>query len=65
MGAYVAAPQHRPGWIRVDRLLGEHGINGDTPRERREFQARIEARRTAEEDELALAPFRRGWCLGN
>jgi hypothetical protein len=21
---YLAAPQHRPAWLRVDRLLGEH-----------------------------------------
>ena len=31
-GAYAAAPEHRPSWIRVDRLLGEHGIQQDTPR---------------------------------
>jgi len=24
--AYLAALEHRPSWIRVDRLLGEHGI---------------------------------------
>ena len=27
---YLAAPEHRPGWIRVDRLLGEHGIGQDS-----------------------------------
>jgi hypothetical protein len=32
-GAYLAAPAHRPGWIRVDRLLGEHGIQGDKARD--------------------------------
>ncbi len=24
-GWYLAAPEHRPEWMRVDRLLGEHG----------------------------------------
>ena len=28
---YLAAPEHRPAWIRVDRLFGEHGIQQDTP----------------------------------
>jgi REP element-mobilizing transposase RayT len=23
---YLAAQKHRPSWLRVDRLLGEHGI---------------------------------------
>ena len=27
---YLAAPEHRPGWIRVDRLLGEHGTGQDS-----------------------------------
>src|SRR5512147_3004543 len=27
---YLAAPEHRPAWLRVDRLLGEHGIQADT-----------------------------------
>ena len=30
LGWYLAAPRHRPGWLRVDRLLGEHGIGRDT-----------------------------------
>jgi len=27
---YMAAPAHRPAWLRVDRLPGEHGIQKDT-----------------------------------
>jgi len=27
---YLSAPEHRPQWLRADRLLGEHGIQGDT-----------------------------------
>src|SRR5882724_739205 len=61
---YLAAPEHRPGWIRVDRLLGEHGIQQDTAAGRQEFERRMEARRLAETDEEALKIFRRGWCLG-
>jgi hypothetical protein len=31
-GYYLAAPAHRPQWMRVDRLLGEHGLQQDTLR---------------------------------
>ena len=62
---YAAAREHRPAWIRVDRLLGEHGIGEDTAIGRQEFERRMELRRVAEEDEEALAPIRRGWCLGS
>src|SRR5438876_12247259 len=61
---YVAAPEHRPRWIRVDRLLGEHGIQRATAAARQEFERRMEARRLEETDEEALKIFRRGWCLG-
>ncbi len=39
-GAYLAAPEHRPGWIRADRLLGEHGIQADTSVGREQFERR-------------------------
>ena len=29
VGYVAAAPEHRPQWVRVDRLLGEHGIQQD------------------------------------
>jgi hypothetical protein len=61
---YLAAPEHRPSWIRVDRLLGEHGIQQDCPAGRQEFERHLEARRSEEEDEAALKSFRREWCLG-
>src|SRR5208283_5625433 len=51
---YVAAPKHRPQWIRVDRLLGEHGIKQDTAAARQEFERRMEARRHEPTDEEAL-----------
>ena len=61
---YAAAREHRPAWLRVERLLGEHGIGADSAAGRQEFERRMEARRLAEEDEAALAPIRRGWCIG-
>ncbi len=64
-GLYLAAPKHRPEWMRVDRLLGEHGIQKDTAVGRAKFEKRMEARRSEEADEESLAPFRRGWCLGS
>ncbi len=63
--AYLAAPEHRPGWIRVDRLLGEHGLQQDTPAAREQFERQMEARRLEETDETALKVFRRGWCHGS
>ena len=61
---YLAVPTHRPAWIRVDRLLGEHGIRADTAEGRQEFEQRLEACRAQETDGAEWAPLRRGWCLG-
>ena len=63
-GGYLAAPPHRPGWLRVDRLLGEHGIQQDTVAGRQAFEERMEARRAAESDEAEWRAIRRGWRLG-
>jgi putative transposase len=65
LGWYLAAAEHRPHWIRVDRLLGEHGIGADTAAGRAEFERRMEARRQQEMDEAEWEPVRRGWCLGS
>ena len=64
-GYYLATPEHRPRWIRVDRLLGEHGLPGDTGGARQEFERRMEARRLEPGDEEGLKALRRGWCLGS
>jgi len=64
-GWYLAAPPHRPAWLRVDRLLGEPGIERDTVAGRQEFERRMEARRAEESDEEAWQGIRRGWCLGS
>jgi len=63
-GCYLAAPKHRPAWLRVDRLLGEHGIGGDTAAGREEFERRMERRRRDEGDPRQWQGMRRGWYLG-
>jgi REP element-mobilizing transposase RayT len=61
--AYLLPARKRPGWLRVDRLLGEHGLPVDTKPARQEFAARMESRRSAELEKEWKA-VRRGWCLG-
>ena len=62
---YRASPEHRPSWVRVDRLLGEHGILHDTVAGRADFQRRMEDRRLEETNEDVLGEIRRGWCYGS
>jgi hypothetical protein len=50
--------------MRVDRLLGEHGIGQDSAAGRQEFERQMERRRLEALDEEALKPLRRGWYLG-
>ena len=61
---YLAAPAHRPAWMRVDRLLAEHGLEGDRAEVRQEFEQRMETRRAQETDGAEWEVLRRGWCLG-
>jgi putative transposase len=62
--AYLSPPSRRPPWLRVDRLLSEHGIPKDSPAGRRELERRVEEwrKREAKTDYGAI---QRGWCLGN
>jgi hypothetical protein len=60
---YVSV-RRRPPWLRVDRLLGEHGIQEDSTKGRLEFQRRMEQRRREGESPETLASLRRGWRLG-
>ena len=62
---YLTEPRYRPKWLRVERLLGEHGIEKDTEAGRREFERRMEARRAGEGDADQWKGMRRGWCLGS
>ena len=64
-GYYLADARHRPAWLRVDRMLGEHGIADDTARGRKEFERRMETRRAEEGDPKQWQGLRRGWCLGS
>ena len=64
-GAYLAAPEHRAEWMRVDRLLGGHGIQKDTAAGRQRFEERMERRRSEEDDPMILRKMQRGWCLGS
>ncbi|MEI6277978.1 MAG: transposase [Verrucomicrobiae bacterium] len=63
---YLKPPRKRVGWLRVDRLLGEHGIRQDNSRGRREFceimAARCGQERHAEEE--LWSGIRRGWRFG-
>ena len=62
---YGQPRRKRPAWLRVDQLLGEHGIPQDSPAGRREFGRRMELRRVEEEDPTQLKALRRGWYLGD
>jgi hypothetical protein len=64
LGYYLAAPEHRPRWMRADRLLGEQGLARDTAAAREEFERRMEARRLEPGDQEGLRALRRGSCLG-
>jgi hypothetical protein len=64
-GWYLTEPRHRPQWLRVDRLLGEHGIAGDTAEGRRALERRMETRRAEEGDPNQWKGMRRGWCVGS
>jgi putative transposase len=61
--AYLKTPRKRPGWLRVDRLLGEYGIPRDSAAGRRRLEEALEERRGAEEGD-AFRAIRRGWFLG-
>ena len=65
-GAYLKRARERPEWLRVDRVLGEWGIQEDNGAGRRQFQAGMEARQEQEgiKESGAWKSVRRGWCLG-
>jgi hypothetical protein len=54
-----------PRAMRVDRLLGEHGIGQDSAAGRQEFERQMERRQREAVAEEALKPLRRGWYLGS
>jgi putative transposase len=53
----------RPLWLRIDRVLGEHGIAFDSPKGRREFSRRMQ--RLCRTNEAGNpTPLSRGWKIG-
>lgn len=62
---YLATPEHRPRWMRVDRLLGAHGIEKDDAAGRALFERQMERRRAEEADGEEWKELERGWCLGS
>jgi putative transposase len=65
LAAYVQGRRQRPKWLRVERLLGEHGIPRDSAAGRREFRRRMELRRAAESEPEEFKVMQRGWYLGD
>jgi REP element-mobilizing transposase RayT len=63
-GEYLKAPKNRCRWLRVERLLGEHGIPKDSAAGREEFRQRMELRRGTE-DGKEFRALLKGWCLGS
>jgi REP element-mobilizing transposase RayT len=61
---FLGPAEQRPGWLRVDRLFGECGIEADSSVGRQEFERRLEDRRHQGSDEEFQA-VRRGWCFGD
>jgi REP-associated tyrosine transposase len=62
---YLRTKSKRPGWLRRDRLLGEHGIVAEGVRSRREFSRRMDALRKEANQPQDLQPIRRGWKIGS
>ena len=60
---YLQSPGRRRGWVRTDRVMGEHGVGKDDRRSRLEFAQRMEAQRS-ESSPGEEASIRRGWRLG-
>jgi len=61
---YLRTPAKRPGWLRVDRLLGEYRLAQDSVAGRRRLEEALEERRGAEEGGIGYRTIRRGWFLG-
>jgi REP-associated tyrosine transposase len=54
-------PKLRPQWLRVNRLLGEHGLEKDSAATRREFERRMKQARLEPGDQDLM---RREWKVG-
>lgn len=61
--AILLPSDQRPEWLRVDRLLGESGIQHDDAAGASELEQRLESRR--EDAPETFDSVRRGWCFGD
>jgi len=61
--AILLPSDQRPEWVRVDRLLGESGIQHDDAAGVSELERRLESRREDAPEEFD--DVRRGWCFGD
>ncbi len=63
---YLNKPGKRPRWLRVNRLLGECGIEDDKGIGRRELESGMEQRRELEQSQKSgdWERMRSGWCYG-
>ena len=64
-GEYLKPPAKRPGWLRVDRLLGQWRIPKDSPAGRQQFALRMQERRRQEGPRSDCKAVERSWFLGN
>jgi hypothetical protein len=56
-------PRLRPDWLRLDRVLGEHGVQLDSPKGRREFSRRMQQLCLSAQIVEAVSLLR-GWKIG-
>ena len=61
---YLQRAGKRPSWLRVDRLLGELGIQKEDAAGRRRFAEAMEERRSKDQPDHQWKALRRGWFLG-
>jgi putative transposase len=61
---YLRAARKRPVWLRVDRVMGEHGIEHDSAAGRRHFAVTTAGVRGAETELEAFKRIRNGWMFG-
>ena len=63
--SYLTPKTLRQPWLRVDRVLGEHGIMQDNLMGRQEFANRMEARRGENTEDDQYGKIRSGWRYGS
>ncbi len=56
-------PKLRPDWLRIDRVLGEHGVRVDSPKGRREFSRRMQ-QLCLSAKVIKPVSLLRGWKIG-